>query len=159
MNTAFSFSTSYILDHTHFSECYSQSVTIDTSIKAYYKSIGIFLAVFILIFTELNKYLAWFILCLGVIEALNVYYNKAWWLMRQKLSKAAGNTVNLTINETGVTVKSIYIDSTTLWIDINEIQQTEKGFLLKLTNSTSYISNRCLSDDAKNYIIKRIDIK
>jgi len=156
MPTEFSFSTSYILDKTHFSECYSESVKVDKSIRAYYKSIGIFTAGIILIFSSIDQYLAWFILSLGVIEALNVYYNKAWWLMRQRLSKASGNTVNLIMNEDGIFVKSDFIDAKTLWTDINEIEQTEKGFLLKLNKSSSYISNRCLSDEAKLFIINKI---
>ena len=156
MPTEFTFSTSYVLDKTHFSECYDESVITDKSIRAYYKSIGLFTAGVILIFSPIDKYLAWFILSLGVIEALNVYYNKAWWLMRQRLSKASGNNVNLIINEDGIFVKSNFVDTKTLWSDIIEIKQTEKGFLLKLNKSTSYISNRCLSNDAISFIKNKI---
>jgi hypothetical protein len=155
MPTEFIFSTSYVLDKTHFSECYDESVITDTSIRAYYKSIGLFTAGVILIFSPIDKYLAWFVLSLGVIEALNVYYNKAWWLMRQRLSKASGNTVNLIINDDGVFVKSDFVDAKTLWSQINKIEQTEKGFLLTLDKSTSYISNRCLSDEAKAFIMDK----
>ena len=156
MTKEYSFSTSYILDKTHFSECYDESVTPDTSIRAYYKAIGLSLAGAILIFSPIDKYLAWFILCLGAVEALNVYYNKAWWLMRQRLSKASGNTVNLIINDDGVFVNSNFVNTKNLWSDIKEIKQTEKGFLLKLEKSTSYISKRCLSEEAVSFIRNKI---
>ncbi|PAJ72118.1 hypothetical protein CJF42_23015 [Pseudoalteromonas sp. NBT06-2] len=155
MTTEFIFSTRYVLDKTHFSECYDESVTTDTSIRAYYKSIGLVTSGVILIFSPIDKYLAWFILSLGVVEALSVYYNKAWWLMRQRLSKASGNTIQLMMNEEGIFVKSDFVDVKNLWTEINEIKQTKKGFLLKLNKSTNYISNRCLSEEAKHFIINK----
>ena len=94
MPTPYSYSTTYILDKAHFEECYSQSVIPDPTLKPYYKAIGLFLIGIALIFSGNSLYLANFFVGLGVIEALNVKYHKAWWLMRQMMSKAASNAVS-----------------------------------------------------------------
>lgn len=152
MPTPYSYSTTYILDKAHFDECYTQSVTLDPTLKPYYKGIGLVLIGIALIFTDISLYLAYFFVGLGVIEALNVKYHKAWWLMRQMMSKAASNDVTLTIDEQGIRTQSQYVNSQILWTDIYRINETEKGFLITHKAGTSYISSSCLDDSAIAYI-------
>lgn len=152
MPTPYSYSTTYILDKAHFDECYTQSVTPDPTLKPYYKGIGLVLIGIALIFTNISLYLAYFFIGLGVIEALNVKYHKAWWLMRQMMSKAASNDVTLTIDEQGIRTQSQYVNSQILWTDIYRINETEKGFLITHKAGTSYISSSCLDDSAIAYI-------
>ena len=69
MSTPFSYSTTYILDKSHFSETFDESNALDNSKKAYLK--GILLAILglaILIFSEIHPYIAWFIIALGGLE-------------------------------------------------------------------------------------------
>lgn len=152
MPTPYSYSTTYILDKAHFDECYTQSVTPDPTLKPYYKGIGLVLIGIALIFTDISLYLAYFFVGLGVIEALNVKYHKAWWLMRQMMSKAASNDVTLTIDEQGIRTQSQYVNSQILWTDIYRINETEKGFLITHKAGISYISSSCLDDSAIAYI-------
>ncbi|AVV83449.1 YcxB family protein [Shewanella putrefaciens] len=152
MPTPYSYSTTYILDKAHFDECYTQSVTPAPTLKPYYKGIGLVLIGIALIFTDISLYLAYFFVGLGVIEALNVKYHKAWWLMRQMMSKAASNDVTLTIDEQGIRTQSQYVNSQILWTDIYRINETEKGFLITHKAGTSYISSSCLDDSAIAYI-------
>lgn len=152
MTTPYSYSTTYILDKAHFDECYTQSVVPDPTLKPYYKGIGLVFIGIALIFTDINLYLAYFFVGLGVIEALNVKYHKAWWLMRQMISKAASNDVTLTIDEQGIRTQSQYVNNQILWTDIYRINETEKGFLITHKAGTSYISSSCLDDSAIAYI-------
>lgn len=152
MPTPYSYSTTYILDKAHFDECYTQSVVPDPTLKPYYKGIGLALIGIALIFTNISLYLAYFFVGLGVIEALNVKYHKAWWLMRQMMSKAASNEVTLTINEQGIRTQSEYVNSQILWTDMYRIKETESGFLLTHKAGVSYISSSCLDAAALAYI-------
>ncbi|MCL1089654.1 YcxB family protein [Shewanella profunda] len=152
MTTPYSYSTTYILDKAHFDECYTQSVVPDPTLKPYYKGIGLVFIGIALIFTDINLYLAYFFVGLGVIEALNVKYHKAWWLMRQMISKAASNDVTLTIDEQGIRTQSQYVNSQILWTDIYRINETEKGFLITHKAGTSYISSSSLDNSAIAYI-------
>lgn len=156
MPTPYSYSTTYILDKAHFDECYTQSVVPDPTLKPYYKAIGLGLIGIALIFADISLYLAYFFVGLGVIEALNVKYHKAWWLMRQMMSKAASNEVTLTIDEQGIHTKSMSVTSQILWTDIYRIKETEKGFLITHKAGTSYVSLRSLDDAAVAYIKTKI---
>jgi len=152
MNSPFSSTSHYILDKPYFSECFDESVTVDTSVKAYYKAIGFVLVGTALLLTGANAYASLFLVGLGALEALSVKFKKTWWLWRQMMSKAASNEVELTIDEQGISSKSVYVDSTILWGDISELTITNKGFLIKNTNGMSYISNRSLDATAIEFI-------
>ncbi|NMD53901.1 YcxB family protein [Shewanella sp. DNRA4] len=156
MTTPYCYSTTYILDKAHFDECYTQSVKPDPTLKPYYKAIGFGLIGIALIFADVSLYLAYFFVGLGVIEALNVKYNKAWWLMRQMMSKAANNEVTLIVDEQGIHTKSRYVNAQILWTDIYRIVQTDKGFLITHKTGTSYISNRSLDNACIAFIQTKI---
>ncbi|WP_394146702.1 YcxB family protein [Shewanella atlantica] len=152
MNSPFSYTSHYILDKTHFSECFDESVTTDPSPKAYYKAIGFFLVGAALLLTGANAYASLFIVGLGALEALSVKFKKTWWLWRQMMSKAANNEVQLTIDEKGVSSKSLYVDSNILWNEVTKLTITNKGFLIRHGNSVTYISKRSLDAAAIEFI-------
>jgi len=114
-------------------------------------------------FTPVNAYAAWFVIGLGVIEMVSVYYHQPWWVLRQMFSKASNSEVKLTLDEKGVLTESFYINSRILWSDITEIKETELGFVLfftlgtsatgKAISSKSYVSKSCLSAEAQAFLL------
>ncbi|MFT4994887.1 MAG: hypothetical protein ACI965_001929 [Paraglaciecola sp.] len=159
MTTPFSYSTSYILDKSHFSETFDASITAHTAKSAYFKSAILGLLGGILVFfTEITPYAAWFIVGLSALEALSVRFRKPWWLARQMISKAASNELTLTIDENGVSSKSFHVDSTICWADITKIEQTAQGWLLYHAAGKSYLSGRCLSEAAKEFIRAKAEL-
>ncbi|MBL4899460.1 MAG: YcxB family protein [Colwellia sp.] len=115
----------------------------------------------ILLFTPVNGYAAWFVIALGILEALAIYYNQPWWVLRQMLSKASGSEVTLTIDDKGVLSESFYHNGRILWSDVCDIKEMELGFVLyfivgKKTNK-SYLSKGHLSSPAQEYIVKKIN--
>lgn len=149
----FHYSTTYKLDKSHFSETYDESSTIGHSKSDYYKSITILLlGAITLFFTTINPYIAWFFVAWGMLEALSIRFHKPWWLARQMISQSANSELTLTIDEGGVKVKSFYVDSAIGWDDLTDIKATQKGWLLHHKNGRTYLSNRCLSEAAKQFI-------
>lgn len=154
MATPFSYTIKYTLDKDHFRECYAQSVITDNSGSAYLKSIllsvtGVVLAVF----TDANPYAAWFLLLLGALEALSVYYKQAWWVMRQMLSKAANSEVTLTIDELGMTSQSPFAELIIEWESVKALTRTESGWLVEHDQGKNYLSNSCLTAQAIEFMV------
>ncbi|WOT04509.1 YcxB family protein [Shewanella youngdeokensis] len=156
MKSQHSYTTQYTLDKSHFSECFDESVVIDNSIRAYRKAIIFSFIGILLLLTNINAYASWFLIALGVLEALNIYYKKPWWLMRQMVSKAANNEVTLTVDETGITHDSFYVNGTVLWQDIATITETKQGFLLKQAKTVSYISKRSLDEATLGFVRQKM---
>ncbi|BAJ00787.1 hypothetical protein [Shewanella violacea] len=156
MNSAFSYTTQYSLDKAHFSECFDESVTIDSSWRAYTKAIGFFFVGIALLITVMNTYASFFVIGLGVLEWANVKFKKTWWLWRQMMSKAAGNEVTLTLDELGVSSQSFYVKSQILWSDVSEIVNTDRGFLIKHPGGTSYVSKQVLNETALTFINSKV---
>ncbi|MCK8043843.1 YcxB family protein [Shewanella sp. 1CM18E] len=152
MNQEYSYTTQYTLDKSHFSECYDESAVIDNSIKAYRKAIIFAVVGTGLMLTNINGYASWFLIALSALEALSVKFRKPWWLMRQMMSKAANNEVTLTLNESGISNDSFYIQGTILWADVIEFTETEQGFLLKQAKGVSYLSKRSLDETAIQFV-------
>ncbi len=149
MTTPFSYTTQYILNKQHFRECYSQSVIANNAISAYFKSIVLSLIGLLLVrYSEVNAYIAWFIVCLGGLEALSVYYHKAWWVTRQVFSKAANSEVTLTIDEEGITSQSAFVELKLEWQAVKALTATELGWLVEHGQGKNYISNSCLTAQA-----------
>ncbi|MBA6256868.1 MULTISPECIES: YcxB family protein [unclassified Colwellia] len=158
MSQPFSYSTTYELDKAHFQECFSESVVIVTPINAYKKSIALTIAGMLLVlFTQMNPYVAWFVFAVGILEAVSTYYQKPWWVMRQMLSKAAKGNVDLTIDEQGIVSKSFYASLTLLWPDVLFIETTQLGWLIKHAKGRSYISNKNLSAAAILFLTEKLD--
>jgi len=160
MPEPFSYTTTYQLNKAHFQECYSESVIVDTSFHAYKKSVVLTVAGMLLVlFTQMNAYLAWFIFSLGILEAVSTYYQKPWWVMRQMLSKAAKGNVDLTIDEESIVSKSFYANLTLLWSEVLLIEKTNLGWLIKHEKGRSYISNKNLSDSAITFLTEKLTNK
>ncbi|WP_281560719.1 YcxB family protein [Thalassomonas sp. RHCl1] len=158
MTDSFSYSTTFKLDKSHFSECYQESVVPDYSLRAYSKAILLVLmGLGLSLFTEIDQYAAWFLIGLGVVEALSVKYQKPWWLARQMLSRSANSQVTLTIGGQGIRSKSVYVDALISWGDINQVTPTEQGLLVVHKGGRSYISSRCLSEEASSFIHSQLD--
>jgi len=153
MTASFSYSTTFNLDKAHFNECYEQSNTVK---RSFFKA-GVLMAfgMFILLFTPVNPYAAWFIVALGILEAVSLHYHQPWWVMRQMFSRAAKGDVNITIDGKGVLSESHYNKSRILWSDLTEIIFTEKGYLLLFTGGKSYLSKSHLSEQAQVYITEK----
>jgi hypothetical protein len=153
MTNPFSYSTTFVLDKAHFNECFSNSVVIDHSWLAFRKAIIFSLiGIVLVLFTNLNAYVGYFLLGLGCVEALSHKYQQPWWVTRQMLSRAAGSEVTLTLDETGIHTHSFYLDTHILWQDIKEVNQTKDGFLVAHIKGKSYISNTCLSENARAFL-------
>ena len=160
MPTPFSYSFSYILDKSHFSETFDESVIIDNSKTVYFKSMVLALfGLAVLLFTPVNAYAAWFIVALGALEALSIRFKKSWWLARQLISKAANAEITLTIDDKEVCSKSFYVESKISWTEINKIEQTKQGWLLYHSGGKNYISGRCLSEQANEFINGQAQLK
>ena len=164
-----SFSSSFILDKAHYTECYTQSSTLSHDTKTYFKaSILIVFGLFILFATPVNPYVAWFVIALGILEMVSIYYHKPWWVMRQMLSKASHSEVKLTIDEQGILTESFDLDNRILWTDVNFISKTELGFLVhyrlgKSINgkdiiNKSYISNSSLAKEAIALMVNKCPV-
>jgi len=166
MTQSSSYTASFTLDKAHYSECYSQSSTLSHDKKTYFKAnvLTVF-GLIILLATPVNPYAAWFVIALGLLETVSVYYHKPWWVIRQMLSKASNSEVKLTIDEQGILTESFHINNRILWVDVTQVTETELGFLVyfclgktamgKDIASKSYISKSCLPDDANTFIRQR----
>jgi hypothetical protein len=162
MNTPTSFTCKFTLDKSHFNECYSESNTVDRSANAYFKAIILILfGLSILLFTPINGYAAWFVIALGILEAVAIYYNQPWWVLRQMLGKSSGSEVTVTIDEQGVLSESFHHNGRILWSDVSKIDNTPLGFVLHFTagksKSKSYLSKSCLSQLAQKYILTKMN--
>jgi YcxB-like protein len=153
MNTPFHYQNTYILDKSHFTECYSETAVRDDSFRPYTKAaILLGFALVVMMATEISAYVSYFVFGLGIVEALGVYYRKPWWIYRQLLSKAANNEVTMTIEDNGITIKSAFVSLSFPWQDIEQLQKSALGWLFVHNNVKHYISDRCLSEEAQQFI-------
>jgi len=161
-----SFSSRFTLDKAHYTECYTQSSTLEHNRKTYFKAnvLTVF-GLIILLFTPVNPYAAWFVIALGILESVSVYYHQPWWVLRQMMSKASGSEVTLTIDEQGILTESFHINNRILWTDVTLVSETELGFVIHFSlgktvtgkdiASKSYISKGCLSDEAVTFVAQK----
>ncbi|MGJ8679440.1 YcxB family protein [Paraglaciecola sp.] len=150
---SFNYTTTYTLDKGHFSETFDESIVVNNSKKVYLTSVGLgFVGALLLLFTPLDPYVSWFVIALGVLEALSIRFRKPWWLARQMLSKAANTDLTLNIDEQGVSTSSYSVKSKINWSDLTKIEETKQGWLLYQGERKSYLSNRILSEEAKEYV-------
>ncbi len=161
-----SFTAKFTLDKAHYTECYTQSSTLEHNRKTYFKAnILTFLDLIILLFTPVNPYAAWFVIALGILETVSVYYHQPWWVLRQMISKAAGSEVSLTIDDKSILTESFHINSRILWADVTAVIESELGFVIcfslgktvtgKDIASKSYISKSCLSGETIAFIARK----
>ena len=154
MSSAFSYQTTFILDKEYLGECFDESVTPLPASKAYAKAA--ILAVFgllLLSFVGEQHFVGFFVVGLAVVEALSVFYKKTWWLWRQMIGRAYKSEITLSVDDEGITSKSLHSDTRILWEDISEIAQTSQGLLVRHKAGNSYLSRQHLSDEAMAFIL------
>ena len=155
--TSFSFSTKFILDKAHFNECYIESNSIERNAATFLKAIVLSLfGLLLLLFSEINAYVAWFVVVLGIIEALNIYYHQPWWVLRQMMSKAYKSEVTLTIDDKGVLSESHYNTGRLLWSDINKFKMSDQGYVFYFDKSKHYLSKQQLSAQTQDFILVKL---
>ena len=153
MSDPFHYSTKYVLDKPHFAETFDES-HVPASFSTRYTKAFLFVATggLFLLFTDIDGYVPAFFVALGVLEALSVRFQRSWWLARQMMSRAANSEMTLTIDEQGVSTKSFYVDSLILWENVIRMEQTEQGWLIYHDAGKSYLSGRCLSEEATQFV-------
>jgi len=152
------YKTSFILDKPYFQECFDQSAIVEPGINAYKKAIAIAaVGAVLVLFTDVNDYAAWFIFCLGILEAVSTHYRKPWWVTRQMLSRASKSEVELTINSDGIFTKSRFAQVDIPWQSISNIDATELGWLISHQNGRTYLSNSHLSEEIRSFIEKQMN--
>ena len=157
MTQPFSYQTSFILDKSHFSECFDESVIVQKPLALYRKGLALILVGMLLVmFSELNPYAAWFIFSLGILELVSSYYRKPWWVARQMLSKVAKAEVKLAINQDSIHISSFYNDNNMQFSDIELITPTANGWLISHNSHRHYISNRCLDKSAEDFLQSKV---
>lgn len=154
------FSTDFILDREHFSECYDQSALITPPKKIRYQFIGALLLVgfLMMMFTEQSVAVGLFFISLAFVEFFSFQYRKAWWLSRQMWSKNSGNKITLLMDDSAIKITSIYQNQHFNWDEIKELIETPKGIILMLNNNAqSYLSKSSLSDEMVNFMKLKLD--
>lgn len=150
---SFSFENTFVLDKSHFVECYSETAVQDDSFRPYTKAaVLVVFALLIMMTTEISAYVSYFVFGLGIVEALGVYYRKPWWVYRQLLSKAAGNEVTLVINEQGIETQSAFVQLTFAWQEITSLEKSNLGWVFFCRGTKHYLSDRSLNDAAQAFL-------
>ena len=151
---SFEYSSKFVLDKSYFVECYEASADDNLTVKHFTKSIVLILVGLVsLFFSQVSAYFGWFMIGLGIVGALGIYYRKPWWLTRQMLSRAANSEIDLVINEAGIETQSRFNQNNLSWENVNQLKVSEHGYLIVMKNqSKHYLSARNLSDDAKAFI-------
>lgn len=156
MTSAYRYQHQYTLDKHYYLECFDQSVPTVEGYKPYTKAIGFIFVGTALLLTDTNAYASWFIIGLGFVEGLSVRFKRTWWLWRQLMSKASGHSVDLTIDDEGITSQSAVITHTIAWQQVNQVITTSKGLLLQLEKGQTYLSNQVLDESAIAFIHQKV---
>jgi hypothetical protein len=153
----FNFTTQYPLDKRFFAECYDQTSAPLTFPKAYLKAIlFVVFGVIVLEFELLpNGYVGWFFIVLSVVEVLSVFFKRTWWLWRQTFSTSSNSKVEFSVSALGVTYKSAKNTSSIAWNEIDQLQQTDLGFILHIGKQRQYLSKSCLSEEAIAFMVEQ----
>ncbi|MGF1904361.1 YcxB family protein [Aliivibrio logei] len=153
----FSFTTEYTLDKTFFAECYDQTSHPVKFPKAYLKGILFLLFGVVLLKLELlpNGYVGWFFIVLSIIEGLSIYFKRTWWLWRQKISSLSGSKVVLQVDSKGVSYKSAKNIRNIAWSDIDQLEQSDLGFIFHMGKQRQYVSKSCLNDEEIAFIAEQ----
>lgn len=155
------YQTSFTLNKAHYNECFEQSQSITPkSNRRYFKTGALALLGFFFYLTKrdgLSAHLGAFFFILAFVDALSVLYAQAWWVNRQMFSKAAGNKVQIKISETGLEIKSDFVNKVINFADISSVKSTEKGIILMLsTGGNSYLSKNHFSAEAWQFLLAKL---
>ena len=149
------FSSHFILNREHFSECFDQSALLTSPKKMRYQFITSLLifGFLIMMFTDQSVAVGLFFIGLAFVEFFSFKYRKAWWLSRQMWSKNSGNKITLLIDDNGINIDSLYKKQLFTWKEIKEAIDTPEGIMLKLENGTqSYLSKSSLNAEVITFI-------
>ena len=152
------FKTQFTLSREYLAECFDQSLPHGKNAKPNYLFPVLLLAAGSgsLIFTEQPKVLGYLLVALGILELLHIRFRRAWWLARQMLGKSANTEVALTVDETGITTKSDYTQTTLLWEDIERVIETDLGLILVTkSGGQQYLSKSLFTADLVNEIVAK----
>lgn len=157
MSKEFDFTTEYTLDKAFFAECYDQTSQPVKFPKSYWKAILFLIFGVVLVEFELlpNSYVGWFFIVLSVIETFSVYFKRTWWLWRQTISSSCGSKVAFQVNASGVSYKSGKINRSLAWNEINQLEQTDSGFILHIGKQRQYVSKSCLNAEVIAFMVEQ----
>ncbi|WP_105254865.1 YcxB family protein [Pseudoalteromonas sp. T1lg75] len=149
------YTTTYILNKDYFSESYEQSLPLSNRKQPKYGLILLLVALALFSILKLqNNYLGYFLFALALLEMVAYRYQKAWWIARQRLSRAAGHEVELKIDEQGIGTTANGKTRLLSWTDISEAVATDKGVVLVTAKGHShYLSNAVLNDEVREFIL------
>ncbi|MGV3003120.1 YcxB family protein [Vibrio sp. E150_018] len=157
MSKNFDFTTEYTLDKRFFEECYDQTSRPAKFPKAYLKAMFFLIFGVIVVKFDLlpSSYVGWFFIVLSVIEVLSVYFKRTWWVWRQAYSTASNSNVTFQVNSNGVSYDSSANSRSIAWTDIDQVQQSDLGFIFHIGKQRQYISKSCLNDEAIAFIVEQ----
>ncbi|ANS85710.1 hypothetical protein VSVS12_01944 [Vibrio scophthalmi] len=157
MSKDFDFTTEYTLDKPFFAECYDQTSQPVKFPHAYLKGLLFLIFGVVLVEFELlpNGYVGWFFIVLSVVEAFSVYCKRTWWLWRQTISSSRMRKVQLQVNADGVTYKSGKINRKLGWSEIDQLEQTDLGFILHIGKQRQYVSKSCLNEEVIAFMVEQ----
>lgn len=157
MSKDFDFTTEYILDKPFFEECYDQTSRPTKFPQAYFKALLFLIFGVIVIKFELlpSSYVGLFFIILCVIEVLSVYFKRTWWVWRQTYSTGSNSKVAFQVNSRGVSYNSLANSRSIAWCDIDQLQQSDLGFIFHIGKQRQYISKSCLNDEAIAFIVEK----
>lgn len=152
------FTTYFILNREHFTECFEQSALITAPKKIRVKFISALLVFgfLIMIMTDQSVAVGLFFIALAFVEFFSFKYQKAWWLSRQMWSKNSGNKITLSIDDNAIKIESLYQNQSFAWQEIHTVIETPKGLLLKFKEGGQrYLSKSSLNDDVITFILSK----
>ncbi|MGF1703491.1 YcxB family protein [Photobacterium makurazakiensis] len=157
MSKDFSFTTEYSLDKTFFAECYDQTSRPTEFPKDYLKGIIFLLFGVVLLEFELlpSGYVGWFFIVLSIVEAFSIYFKRTWWLWRQAFSTSSGSKVVFQVDSNGVSYKSGKNTRSIAWSEIDQLEQSDLGFILHMGKLRQYVSKSCLNDEVIAFIVEQ----
>lgn len=148
-------SVTFELDKTHFQECFEQSAP-PVQNKDYVRAAILGVIGVGLFFVEAEHYyIPFFLFCLAILEVISVKHRQTWWVWRQLMSKAANGSVKLIVDEKGITTESKHVNTRIEWNDVNAIEQTEKGLLLRHQGGVNYLSSSHLGKEIVEFILRQ----
>ena len=151
-----SLSITYTLDKPYYYECFDESLPYSSQAKPKYPLLVLLISLGLLAFYMLeNHYLGSFIFMLAIVECLSFYYKRPWRVTRQMLSRASGSEVTVSFDDEGVKAENPYKSYQLSWQQINEVIETERGYILKADKGMQYLSKQALNEAMTTALNKR----
>lgn len=152
MSEPFHYQTEFVLDRSHYEECFDETAKPMIGRRPYAKALGFVIFGFILIAMPVEDVIGYLFIALAAVEGLSVKFRRPWWLWRQLMSKAANHQVNFCLDDEGIKITSDYVNQQINWSQIDSIETTTRGYLLNIGKGRSYVSRRILNDEANAFI-------